>query len=274
MVQIDSRGGFDNDAEGGATAAAAAAPGESSFLLKQSSQRNRPLLLQHDSMFSVDSTSYNDPSPNNLNLWQGAALLTADCMGTGILALPGDVHVLGYALGLSFLIANLPINLFAGTILARSATWVEEKQRAENQVFEQQHHHHATAGLPPCLLEVEASQYQDNDSDDDDENAVANKNNNSNSTDYLAMTSNNSNNNAHLVVANTQTKITFIESSSSACFPPHHDHEHLHHDTATFDFVGMTQAIFKNKRATTLVMMIYYVNIFLVLGNYILVMSE
>jgi hypothetical protein len=51
-------------------------------------------------------------------------------------------------------------------------------------------------------------------------------------------------------------------------------HTQLHHDTATFDFIGMTRALFRSKRATQLVMATYYVNIFLVLGNYILVMSH
>lgn len=53
-----------------------------------------------------------------------------------------------------------------------------------------------------------------------------------------------------------------------------HKHTQLHHDTATFDFIGMTQALFHDKRATKIVMALYYTNIFLVLGDYILVMSH
>ena len=45
-------------------------------------------------------------------------------------------------------------------------------------------------------------------------------------------------------------------------------------DTATFDFVGMTAKIFNDPKTTQLVMILYYVNIFLVLGNYIVVMSH
>jgi len=48
-------------------------------------------------------------------------------MGTGILALPADVQTLGTAVGLGFLILNLPINLYAGTILGWVALFVEEK---------------------------------------------------------------------------------------------------------------------------------------------------
>ena len=75
-----------------------------------SSVRDR-MLRRHDSMFSVDS-NYHDPSSNDLTVLQGAALLTADCLGVGLLALPEDVKVLGRWLGIGFLILNLPINLY------------------------------------------------------------------------------------------------------------------------------------------------------------------
>jgi amino acid permease len=68
------------------------------------------------------------PRTNDLNLYQGAALLTADCLGTGILALPADMVVLGRIFGLAFLILQLPINLYAGTILSHTADLVEQKQ--------------------------------------------------------------------------------------------------------------------------------------------------
>jgi hypothetical protein len=51
-------------------------------------------------------------------------------------------------------------------------------------------------------------------------------------------------------------------------------HQTIHHDTATFDFIGMTQALFSSRRSTRLVMALFYTNIFLVLGDYILVMSH
>jgi hypothetical protein len=69
------------------------------------------LLQRHDSVFSVDS-NYKDPSANDLSVLQGAALLTADCLGVGLLALPEDVKVLGKWIGLGFLILNLPVNLY------------------------------------------------------------------------------------------------------------------------------------------------------------------
>jgi hypothetical protein len=80
---------------------------------------------------------YNSPT-NSKVWWQGAALLTADCLGTGtgILAPPGDIQVLGYIrFGLGFYIANLTIFLFADTILSHTATHVEESQGVANQIF-------------------------------------------------------------------------------------------------------------------------------------------
>jgi hypothetical protein len=159
-------------------------PVEVSLLIPQAlleDQQEGLVLLRHDSEFSVGS-NYEYSSPNNLKVWQGAALLTADCLGTGILALPGDIQVLGYGLGLGFLIANLPINLFAGTILSHSATHVEESQGVANQIYHES-----------------------------------------------------------LSDANTTT------SKEQA------QHTQLHHDTATFDFIGMTQALFHDKVATRLV---------------------
>jgi hypothetical protein len=176
-------------------------PVEVSLLIPQAlleDQQEGPVLLRHDSEFSVGS-NYEYNSPNNLKVWQGAALLTADCLGTGILALPGDIQVLGYGLGLGFLIANLPINLFAGTILSHTATHVEESQCIANQIYHE--------SVSDTLLAEGAKD-----------------------SNYEAIN------------ANTTT------SKEQA------QHTQLHHDTATFDFIGMTQALFHDKVATRLVM--------------------
>lgn len=183
---------------------------------------DEPGILRHDSEFSV-GTEYDDGSPNNLSMWQGAALLTADCMGTGILALPADIKVLGWGLGLGFLIANLPINLYAGTILSNTATSVEVRQRIMNSLYRRVIGH-----------------------EDDAEHV-----------DYQAINADTLN--------SIQTSVT-IDTQGTA-------HTQLHHDTATFDFIGLCQTLFKNRTGTRWVMTVYYVNLFLVLGNYILVMS-
>jgi hypothetical protein len=115
-------------------------PEEISLLIPQAlleDQQEGPVLFRHDSEFSVGSNYEDNPPTNSKVWWQGAALLTADCLGTGtgILAPPGDIQVLGYGLGLGFCIANLPIFLFAGTILSHTAIHVEESQGVANQIF-------------------------------------------------------------------------------------------------------------------------------------------
>jgi hypothetical protein len=88
----------------------------------------------HDSTFSV-TDDYEYPSSNDLNIWNGAALLCADCLGTGLLALPYDITVvLGSAWGLFFLILQLPINLYAGSILSHAALFVETKEVTVNDI--------------------------------------------------------------------------------------------------------------------------------------------
>ena len=105
------------------------------FTVGNVSDDESPVLLRHDSEFSVSST-YQDSSPNDLSVVQGAILLTAECLGTGLLALPGDIHVLGFYGGMAFLILQFPINFAAGTLLSLSASFVEEKQRVEDRLFQ------------------------------------------------------------------------------------------------------------------------------------------
>eukprot|EP00529_Nitzschia_sp_RCC80_P013938 CAMPEP_0113510056 /NCGR_PEP_ID=MMETSP0014_2-20120614/37919_1 /TAXON_ID=2857 /ORGANISM="Nitzschia sp." /LENGTH=757 /DNA_ID=CAMNT_0000405955 /DNA_START=310 /DNA_END=2584 /DNA_ORIENTATION=- /assembly_acc=CAM_ASM_000159 len=296
------------------------------------------------------------PSVPNLNVWQGAALITADNMGTGLLALPHDVAVLGFGFGLGFLIANLPINLYAGTILCTSAQYVEHEQSRVNNnnnnnngqaVVGQQQRNPLTFFLQPStpgnsgssgssgprnssssqkkkqeiddektsLLNSKATSNDTSTStstasgggtlassrrsyssmhslteigDDDDDYDVNNLMDGSEKYNYdrpipvgvpAGITSNNIN--------NPRTGTT----TRSA----------IHHDTATFDFIGMTSALSysphpplptttddgtqnghckkqmihrRHGDPTFWTMILFYTNIFLVLGNYILVMAH
>lgn len=187
-------------------------PAEITFLIpkplqeEQQEEEGQPVLFRHDSEFSVGS-NYEYSSPNNLKVWQGAALLTADCLGTGILALPGDIQVLGFGLGLGFLIANLPINLFAGTILSHTATHVEDRQAVANRIYHE-------SSLSGTLLGEDGEK-----------------------GNYEAINANTTTSKESMMTLNTQQQ-----------------HTQLHHDTATFDFIGMTQALFHDKTTTRLVM--------------------
>lgn len=190
-----------------------------------------------------DAASYSDHSPNDLTVVSGAALIMADCLGTGILALPADIHVLGLGVGLTFLILNLPINLYAGTILSRSATWVEDR----------------LSECSPVPVDLELDETVNNGTGDD----VG-----ENSEHELEAD------------ANESTTLEQRQRKPNAATEQHPSEVH------TTDFLGLTTALYHNPTSspddgktrtlwpTRLVTAIYYINIFLVLGNYILVMSH
>ena len=190
---------------------------------------------RHDDDDDDDDENKNE-HVNDLNVWNGSALLVADCMGTGLLALPNDIKVLG-TFGMLFLIANLPINWFAGNMLSLAADRVE--QRGGKQEQQQQQMTTITSGL---LQE-------------------------DNSTSINTRTKNNN----YLAISITGDDVVEDDEDADA---EKIDKCNENIDTATFDFVGMTMAIFDNPQTTKLVMILYYVNIFLVLGNYIVVMSH
>ncbi|KAL9179671.1 hypothetical protein ACHAXT_008961 [Thalassiosira profunda] len=219
---------------------------------------------------SSSSESYVDASSNDLTLLSGAMLLTADCMGTGILALPADVQNLGIVWGLGFLLLNLPINLYAGTILGRCALYVEERILGHVQ--------------RPVKVSLHDSDGDAGGELNEDENGES-KQGERRRKGYSSVE--NVNGEGHRLDAKSQ----------------HHT------DTATFDFVGLTSMLFdapilpstadefvaeafaiddeeeeEDQRPhrhvtfdhpfTKVVLCIYYLNLFLVLGNYILVMSH
>jgi hypothetical protein len=177
---------------------------------------------------------YVDPSAHDLNVQTGAALLTADCMGTGILALPGDMKILGSLFGLSFLVTNLFINFYAGSILCQSATFVEDS-------------------CPTTTL------YDDDAHDDDDTHDAA-----------VAL------NQLNTSVGLYQSTYTDTDIQQSNAADKRQEYRTVHHHTVTTnDFISMTRALFDSHSAVThIVTTVYYINIFLVLGNYVLVMSH
>lgn len=138
-----------------------------------------------------------------------------------MLALPQDVKVLGRGFGVGFLILNLPINLYAGTILSDAAGYVEGKHAVSNLEPEEQTH----GEMRKLTL------------------------------------SHNEPIESYESVKHTGEPCSISESA-------------VDQDAATFDFIEMTSSLFQNKNATVFVMVLFYTNIFLVLGNYILVMSH
>ena len=236
------------------------------------------------------STVYQDASTNDLTILTSALLLTADCMGTGILALPSDVQTLGRGFGLAFLIVNLPVNLYAGTILGWSAYYVEEKilngggsgefveevelTNGENLSSAEDDTSKECIGRHKKQKDYSSVQRHDNECTDLDSNFTIDDNDESADQEWM-------------------------DEGASDSKPQHVRHT----DTATFDFIGMTSILFDepilkpidesfdkdssqitddddmhqsnnrhrtityNHPLTKLVLSIYYVNIFLVLGK-------
>ena len=236
------------------------------------------------------STVYQDASTNDLTILTSALLLAADCMGTGILALPSDVQTLGRGIGLAFLIFNLPVNLYAGTILGWSAFYVEEKLLNGSGSCE----------LGEGELELAHADSLSSAGDCSKEKSGRHKK----QKDYSSVQRYDNEN------TDSETKFTIDDDDDESAeqdwnevaseMKPQHER---HTDTATFDFIGMTSILFDepilkpidgsfdkdsdqipddnqlqqsssrhrsityNHPFTKLVLSIYYVNIFLVLGK-------
>lgn len=187
---------------------------------------------------------------------QAAVLLTADCLGTGLLALPQDVKVLGKVIGLGFLILNLPINLYAGTILHQAAQYIEEDEPSNND-----------AGV------------SDDSQDDVDQPTTTTV-----GRDGLVRVSKGRKAYSSIASSDTTSNITITESesistdkdngatsnavsSTKAVDTDTAGDDHPHHDSSTFDYIGLTHELFpSNKHAFRSVLWFYY-NIFLVLGE-------
>ncbi|GAX11286.1 hypothetical protein FisN_7Lh392 [Fistulifera solaris] len=216
------------------------------------------VLIRHDSEFSIDSnySPGNNDASRLLNVGQGALLLTAECLGTGLLALPGNIATLGNFWGFFFLVMQLPINLYAGTILHWTALDVEQQHELENRWYQESLQQGKIAKTACLEKNTQSEVIQSKIADD---------------TDYREINQNTANSILSLLSQQQQqSDPEWVDLLPlTACTG-----EKLHHDTATHDFIGFTQALFDHKRATRMVRIIYYSNIFLVLGNYVLVMSH
>lgn len=166
---------------------------------------------------------------NDLSAITAALLLTTDCMGTGILALPADVQTLGMVWGIIFLITNLPINLYAGTILSNCASFVEDRilnSVSSNDTVYADREEERHAGENDDEFEVSTERHGE-----------------AKAKDFVGLAS-----------------LLFDEPILTT---EDHRETRQHPRRVTYDH-PFTKAV----------LAIYYINIFLVLGNYILVMSH
>jgi hypothetical protein len=162
----------------------------------------------------------NSSPPITLTWIQASWLITAECLGTGILALPASVRALSH--GWMYLMVQIPIHTLAGILLCHTANQIDSNNSSTD----------TPSSLP------------------------------SNSTHVDDFIGNHDNNNDH----NNNKKQSSIPNTTIQIY-----------NKTTRDYVGLSIALFgswKTSRITTIVTMVYYANLFLVLGNYNLVMSH
>jgi amino acid permease len=210
------------------------------------------------SMQSVPSSSSAINRGNGMSVFAGAALILADCMGTGILALPNDIRVvLDDKIGILFVLFNLPINLYAGYILSETAQFVEDGHTpGKDNDLE--------------LTEVASLDFDyDEESDEDEDDAENQQDKATKLGDPTSFTDLQQSIPGEGAPAKSRTGHVLLsqnENGKSGARPV---------PQSTSDFIGLTGALFGNlSRMKLAVLLVYYVNLFLVLGNYILVMSH
>jgi hypothetical protein len=193
-------------------------------------------------------------SDEKLALWHGVALLTADCLGVGVLALPHDIYELGWVFGFSFLIVNFPINFFAGNYLSKIALDIEDTCS---------HHHtdddteeEATGSVTPVAQDQGDTIHRQK----------------SNSTEKYAGIAGEDENHESMVDEDIfDDEDIGSEMSEGVERENHKEHSGL---SKTYDLIAISDQVFQNQNVTRLVIVLYYANLFLVLGDYILVMSR
>lgn len=243
---------------------------------------------------STDTPS--SPKTNRLNYLQASALLVADCMGVGVLALPQDVHVLGWGLGLGFLLLNLPINLHAGIVLADAALLVEEENGGDKP------QESCDDALEMTSTRVSGGDPVHGTNDEEGEEDANGDSSGLGTNGVLRRKSKDG-----LFRAKKSQKYTSVPPTSQleavadesagmemvgTVLPQIDDdddddsHHHHHHNPErsedqydedsymTNDLVGITAVLFRQPLWTNLVLVIYMLNLSLVLGDYVLVMSH
>jgi amino acid permease len=255
---------------------------------------------------SIHHTGVESVVDDKLVLWQGIALLTADCMGVGVLALPNDIRVLGWLVGIGFLVANLPINYYAGNLLAELALDIEEKcdggmmgphnihdRRVIEQVPAQEDHldadadvtrrsnrrrqkkHHATNSDIPIVID-------DNGEDDLEDIDNSDTSTGIQLTERSIKASSNTRKIADGIfrqdfsTATSSGPIVFsnVEGHTSHNNDNKNNNNNIFDDSTT-DLINISQVVFTPKAvATYMVKSFYYTNLFLVLGDYIIVMAR
>eukprot|EP00934_Nitzschia_sp_Nitz4_P003931 Nitzschia sp. Nitz4//scaffold6_size259037//246584//248324//NITZ4_001127-RA/size259037-augustus-gene-0.311-mRNA-1//1//CDS//3329557052//3921//frame0 len=229
--------------------------------------------------------SLNDSA--KLVYWQGVALLTADCVGVGVLALPNAVKVLGYWAGLGFLLLNFPINYFAGDLLSTIGLSLESQDRVDCQIS-----HQDTADKTSDVSQSDSSFVDEVDEQIEMTTPSDLELNHRNSPSGTATKSPPDSSKpapSNLVKRLSSGDETFQDEPDARAYGSigsighneyktdsviHHSVDDLEHVTPTNDLIAMSRVVFEHPGMTNAVRVIYYLNLFLVLGDYILVMTR
>ena len=255
---------------------------------------------------SDSSNNGNADVQQKLVMWQGIALLTADCMGVGILGLPNDMKLLGWGVGLSFLVINCPINYYAGNLLSVLAMDIESGNDSavlnDNHADTSEVELAATSvpgrdttdapttrrkfsnkrksyrGLPQHQQEVIVEEECEKSLYDEEYDVVIGDGSDCNDSEIVDDENDISERVFQDESMGDDGRACKAGNESSAL--QNRADSHSDHDRKTSDLINITAAIFSpvetltSRTYTMLVKIIYYVNLFLVLGDYILVMSR
>ncbi|KAG7345355.1 transmembrane amino acid transporter [Nitzschia inconspicua] len=250
---------------------------------------------EHDVRTGVDDHS-DVANEELLVVWQGIALLTADCMGVGVLGLPNDIKSLGYVAGFTFLLGNFPINYYAGNLLSVLALDLEHQHKEQHRI----HHGHdddddvnednvipTTESTPNGLELAERSSPQHSEtfpvpssspinspikcrrkSNEGKNESLQTNEENDVDSDYFKQHCGEEVGSFEDEIADDDHDLKTTQLSLSAFSAPP--------TNITKDLINITEVTFypSSGVATTIVKVIFYINLFLVLGDYVLVMGR
>jgi amino acid permease len=209
---------------------------------------------------SEDDDHNNRNEDNKLKLYQGVALLTADCLGVGVLALPYDLHMLGWAFGISFLLANLPINYIAGNYLSVIALDIETTatttDSGDNKEVELTTTATTTTQATKPMEETEEMVHR-----------------RKSAKEYAGIP----NVDDETVDESMMVHEHIFDDEDIGTETPQEEEKQPQDQAplkATYDLISISDQVFQSKNITRLVILLYYTNLFLVLGDYMLVMSR
>eukprot|EP00536_Pseudo-nitzschia_multiseries_P004762 jgi/Psemu1/285328/fgenesh1_pg.82_\ len=226
---------------------------------------------ESDNDDTLGPTIHSRVEEDKLVLWQGIALLTADCVGVGILGLPNEVKLLGWAAGLSFLVLNCPINYYAGNFLSKLALRLEA-EGGTSRVHGSHRQNHANDDVE---VELATTAVGGNDA------SIVRRRFSNRKKLYQGLPQ--------------QQQEDSIVDETVRCDGDENDNDNYNaaesdagaggsytskNDRQTSDLINITAAVFSPNDTPTarsyvmLAKILYYANLFLVLGDYILVMSR